>query len=372
MSAVVVVGGGYAGTMVAKALDEDAEVTLIDPRDAFVNVSSSLRALVRPEWSDRPFFDYRRLLSRGRVIHDSAISADPGGVTLAAGGRVDADFLVMATGATHSFPARPRTLTTGSAEAAADLRETGAQLAEADRVLLLGAGPVGLELAGEIREFWPAKQVTIVDPSSELVPGYLPGVRSELHRQLDELGIELRLRTALESPPSVRDGVRSPFTVRTTEGDEITADIWFRCFGSRPNIGFLRDGSLVALTPRGTVPVDAHLAVAGRPTVYALGDIAELPDAKMATWAQTQAPTVIENIRAQLRGEPPVAVYEPGSVQRLLLPLGTRRGVGQLPGPDGRPVAATAEEVIRRKGIDLFTARFTERFDARADEVARP
>jgi NADH dehydrogenase FAD-containing subunit len=45
---VVVVGGGYAGIAVAKALDERTKVTLVEPRDAFVHNVAALRAAVDP------------------------------------------------------------------------------------------------------------------------------------------------------------------------------------------------------------------------------------------------------------------------------------------------------------------------------------
>ena len=75
--AVVVVGGGFGGTLVAKELDAEADVTLIDPREAFVNAAASLRALTRPDWAPHAFFPFRTLLERGRVIRDRAVSADP-------------------------------------------------------------------------------------------------------------------------------------------------------------------------------------------------------------------------------------------------------------------------------------------------------
>jgi apoptosis-inducing factor 2 len=359
---VVVAGGGYAGTMVAKALDGLAEVVLVDPRDAFVNVSASMRAVARADWAHMPFFDYRTLLERGRVVRDAVIGADTTGVTLASGARIDADFLVLATGSSHTYPARPHDASTSAADAADDLRATNAQLAGAARVLILGAGPVGLELAGEIRDAWPDKAITVVEPAACVLPAYLPEVRDELLRQLKDLDVDLRLRTSLAAEPPVAAATAATFTVATTEDDQITADIWFRTFGSRPHTAFLADGALAQLTPRGAVPVDQHLAVPGHPHVYAVGDIADLPDAKMATHAMTQALTVIENVSAQLRGEPPTAVYEPASAQRILLPLGSRHGVGQLPAPGGGAVAAAVEDVMARKGTDLFTARFAERF----------
>ncbi|HEY9290436.1 MAG TPA: FAD-dependent oxidoreductase [Microlunatus sp.] len=360
---VAVVGGGYGGTLVAKALEHDAQVTLIDPRDAFVNVAGSLRALARPDWAPRIFFPYRTLLEHGRVIRDQASSVDPAGVTLAGGGRIEADYLVLATGSSYSYPARPKQLSTDTVHALAGLRLTHDQLARAERVLILGAGPVGLELAGEIREVWPQKRVVLVDPADEILAGFLPEVRQELRRQLQELDIDLRLGASLVGLPPVEDGTAGTFTVSTDDGGEITADIWFRSFGAHLNTGYLADGNLVELTDRATVPVDDHLNVIGHQHVYALGDIAELADAKMATHAQTQALVVVENLRSQLRGERPRSEYGQDSAPRILLPLGTCAGVGQLPAPDGAPVPVTLETVTRRKGADLFTARLSGRFN---------
>jgi len=360
---VAVVGGGYGGTLVAKALDAEADVVLIDPRDAFVNVAGSLRALTRPDWAHNVFFPYKTLLERGRVVRGSAASVDAAGVTLAGGERVDADCIVLATGSSYPYPARPRHAAASAEEALGDLRETHRQLSAAGRVLILGAGPVGLELAGEIHEAWPGKHVTVVGAAAELLRGFLPEVRGELHRQLCERGIELRLGTSLTALPPVGDGAAGAFTVTTSAGDQITADIWFRCFGARPCTGYLTDGRLTALTAGGLVPVGEHLSVPGHEHAYALGDIADLADAKMATHAQAQALVVAENIRAQLKGERPAAVYQPAPVPRILLPLGTRGGVGQLPAPDGTAAQAPMETVIQRKGADLFTARFSERFN---------
>lgn len=360
---VVVVGGGYAGTLVAKAVDHDADVVLIDPRDAFVNLAGSLRALSRRDWAHNPFYDYRRLLEHGRIVRGTVISADPGGVTLADGSRVNGDQLVLATGSSHCYPAAPRHPATSARRAVDDLQLTNAQLARAGRVLILGAGPIGLELAGEIREAWPDKRIVIVDPTPTLLADFLPDVREDLHRHLDQLDVELYLGTSLETSPPVEAGTASTFTVTTDSRRSLTADIWFRCFGARVNTTYLDDGGLVELTARRTVPVDEHLNVAGHTNVYAVGDIADLPDAKMATHAQTQAQVVVDNIRARLRGEVPGAVYEPAPIPRILLPLGTRAGVGQLPHPKLGATAAPLDTVVERKGLDLFTARFAARFD---------
>lgn len=359
---VVIIGGGYGGTLVAKELDAHANVILVDPREGFVNAAASLRALTRPDWAPNAFFPYGTLLERGRVIRDRAVSVDPNGVTLASGERVPADYLVLATGSGYPFPAKPNPEATEVAHQLDDLRRTHKELSGAGRVLILGAGPVGLELAGEINDVWPDKGVILVDRGDRLLPGFLPDVRESLHHQLDERGIELRLGTGLTAPPPVPAGEATRFTVTTDMGEQIVADIWFRAFGLELNTGYLADGRLTPLTGTGTVPVTDHLTIPGHDRVYAIGDIADLPDPKMASYAMEHAGVVVTNIRAQLAGDPADAVHTPTPHRRILLPLGEHGGVGQLPTADG-PAPATAETVRQRKGADLFTARFAARFN---------
>ncbi|NED85674.1 FAD-dependent oxidoreductase [Streptomyces sp. SID11233] len=356
---VAVIGGGYGGAAVAKALEAEADVVLIDPRDAFVNAAASLRALTRPDWAGNMFFPFETLLARARVIRDRAVSADRGGVTLASGERIAADYVVLATGSSYSYPAKPDS--DSISEALGDLRRTHKELHGADKVLILGAGPVGLELAAEIREVWPDKQVTITDPAEELLPGLEPEVVEDLRGQLEALDIGLRLGTALKASPETELGVAGAFAVTTTGGEEIAADIWFRAYGTRTNSDYLADGRLTTRTPQGQVPVTEFLNVDGHDNVYAVGDITDVAEAKMAGYAMRHAEVVVKNITAQLKGERPAATYRPLPFATILLPLGTKGGVGQLPSPDG-PVAATTAMVSEYKGADLFTGRFTAQF----------
>src|ERR1039458_8167996 len=73
---VVVVGGGYGGINAAKALDDMADVTLVDPTEAFVHNIAAWRALVDPEWLERIFFPYEHLLAHGRFLRDRAVAVE--------------------------------------------------------------------------------------------------------------------------------------------------------------------------------------------------------------------------------------------------------------------------------------------------------
>src|SRR3979409_2102288 len=91
---VVVIGGGYGGVGVAKALDAAVDVVLVEPKDAFIHNIGALRALVDPAFLPKIFMPYDRLLARGRVVHDRAVEVSPHRVVLASGDAIDADYVV--------------------------------------------------------------------------------------------------------------------------------------------------------------------------------------------------------------------------------------------------------------------------------------
>ncbi len=158
--AVVVIGGGYAGISVAKSLDDVASVVLVEPKDAFVHNVAALRALVDPSWLPRIYLPYGGLLSHGRVVQDRAAKVDAGRVALASGEELPAG-LPRAGHRIQLSRSRPRATSDRTVDAHEKTLGTHAALAAAARVLLVGAGPVGIELAGEIKAVWPSKQVTL-------------------------------------------------------------------------------------------------------------------------------------------------------------------------------------------------------------------
>src|SRR5258708_39032417 len=103
---VVVIGGGYGGVGVAKALDAAVDVVLVEPKDAFVHNIGALRALVDPEFLPNIFFPYDELLANGRVVRARAVEVSAQRVVLASGETIAADYIVLATGSTYPFPAK--------------------------------------------------------------------------------------------------------------------------------------------------------------------------------------------------------------------------------------------------------------------------
>src|SRR3989440_6384372 len=361
---VVVVGGGYGGIAVAKALDATSDVVLVEPKDAFMHNIAALRALVDPTWLPRIFLPYDRLLSNGRVVRDRAVVVDPHRVVTASGQEIFADYVVLATGSRYPFPAK--TDLVGAHHAQEQVRQTHRALGQADRVLLVGSGPVGVELAGEIRHVWPEKSIVLLGVGDEVLGGpFRPELKAELRRQLVEARVELILGSPLRQAPPTEPGELGTFTVTTEAGTEVIADIWFRCYGVVPNSDYLGDALVPARRADGVIEVGPTLQGAGQTTVFAVGDISTA-DSKMAGFAGHQATIVADNINALATGRSDLAHYKSWGVA-IAVPIGPNGGAGGVPrgGEDAARGTHTA-----RKGRGMGGERVRGRVGLATPEAA--
>jgi NADH dehydrogenase FAD-containing subunit len=200
--------------------------------------------------------------------------------------------------------------------------------------------------------------VTILDLADDVLGDrFRPELRAELRQQLVEIGVELVLGEGLHELPSTVASEFATFTVTTNTGREITADIWFQCFGVTPVSDYLSDDLAAARRADGFVTVGPALEVAGHASVFAIGDVSTA-DAKMAGMAGMQAKLVAENIIKMVNGESDLADYQPFG-PAIVVPIGPEGGSGQLPGQDD---LVSREMVATIKGRDLMVDRYAELF----------
>lgn len=350
---VVVVGGGYAGVVVARELDDVADVTLVEPKSEFVHATAALRGAVDVAWESQVFLSYDSLLTRGRVIHDRARRITPRAVYLTSTDVIEADHVVIATGTSYPFPAK--FIESEGWVARARLGRLREALATSDHALLVGAGPVGLELAGELHHAFPHMAITIVEQEDRILPSpeLIDPLRTSLRTQLEDAGVRFILGARLAYLPPIDVAVHQPFVVETTTGEKISADIWFRAYGNRAETDAL-DGTLAAVRRGdGSVRVNGNLRVAGHGTVWAVGDVTDVKESKRAQHAIAHAHVVARNIRSVIAGEEPTAVYRP-EPEMVVVPLGPDGGASQIMRRDGSRVVLDADETSRIKGQDLM------------------
>lgn len=355
MARVTVVGGGYGGITVAGGLDDVAEVTLVEQKDQFVHHAAALRAAVDNIWTHTIFMPYSRLLKHGNIVHAEVSRVEGTTVYLPNHDPIEADYLVLATGTTYPYPAKHNIPTAALAKKRLD--QTRANLAHAKRVLLVGAGTVGIEFAGEIITNYPDIEVVMVDRSEHILGSdeYALQLREELTAQLVEAGVKLVLGSPLAYLPPTDMGTLQPFHVETASGEGIDADIWFLCYGAQTASGYLRANYGDRLNELGQIAVDEYMRVKDAPGVYAVGDITDVPESKRADAARAHARVVVANIKAQIAGGEPTTTYQPGKTW-IVLPFGIEGGASQLVTPTGETQIVGADETAEIKGNDLMVS----------------
>ena len=191
---VVVVGGGYAGTLAANHLRvrPDIDITLVNPRPVFVE-RIRLHQLVAD--SGTATVDYDTLLGDGiRLVVDGAerIDTTERRVQLTSGAALDYDYLIYAVGSTGAMPAVPGAAefaySIADLESAQRLRYALADLPSGAPVAVVGGGLTGIEAAAELAQ--RGRPVTLVC-GSVLGPSLSRRGRRSVGKRLRGLGVDV-------------------------------------------------------------------------------------------------------------------------------------------------------------------------------------
>ncbi|MFL4909838.1 NAD(P)/FAD-dependent oxidoreductase [Streptomyces sp. MMS24-I2-30] len=180
---VVVIGGGYAGTLAANRLRvrADVDITLVNPRPTFVD---RIRLHQFVAGTGDATLDYGTLLGEGiQLVVDSATHIDTvaRSVRLASGRALDYDYVIYAVGSTGATPssvpkAAEFAVPVAEFEPARRLRARLDELPPDAPVTVVGGGLTGVETAAELAE--QGRTVTLVCGGT-LVPSLsAPGRRS--------------------------------------------------------------------------------------------------------------------------------------------------------------------------------------------------
>ena len=197
---VVVIGGGYAGTLAANhlRLRADVDITLVNPRPKFVERIRLHQFVAR---SGTATVDYGTLLGEGvRLVVDSADRIDTASrqVLLASGRVLDYDYLIYAVGSTAVAPsgvpgAAEFAYPIGELELAQRLRDAIDELQPDAPVTVVGAGLTGTETAAELAE--QGRKVTLVC-GGQLTPSLSEPGRRSVAKWLSRHGVDM-LETAV-------------------------------------------------------------------------------------------------------------------------------------------------------------------------------
>jgi NADH:ubiquinone reductase (H+-translocating) len=330
---VLVLGGGLAGVACAKGLGEaGVDVTLVDRNDyhqfqplLYQVASSQLPA----EDIARPHRTIFRNLDSVDVVTAAVTAADLSArsLTLDDGETFEGSHLVMAAGsrpnffgvpgaAEHSFPlysvadAERLRLHLQQLLRAAIEDQAAVQPGQLD-VVVVGGGPTGVETAGALAHLMDALhqtgrltrpgRIVLVDRGDALLGQFSTKAHEYAHDKLTEAGAQIRLGV----------GVTAVHEDRVELDDGSTAPTRTVIWGGGESASEVAETAGPALGRGGRIDVLPDLSVPGYPGCYAVGDVANIPDAttegrslpQLGSVAQQSGKWAARNVVRELHGK---------------------------------------------------------------------
>jgi NADH:ubiquinone reductase (H+-translocating) len=332
---IVIVGGGFAGLQFVEHLDEDLfEVLLIDKlnhhqfQPLFYQVATSQLEPSSISFPFRKVFQNRRNL---QIRMAEVLSIDPPTHTISTSiGNFDYDFLVIATGCkTNYFGNQSLAKYTYSLKTTYDaikIRNNVLQdfedLLSVDEnekeyllnIVIVGAGPTGVELAGAFAEIkrnilpkdyplidFKDLRIILLEGSPHTLNSMSPMARKTSEKYLKSLGVTVKTDVLVTD----YDGK----TVTLNNGETIKSKRMIWAAGVTGNTIEGIDKNLVVLN--GRIIVDRHNLVNGYTNIYAIGDVAYMETPKypkghpqVANVAINQARNLARNLKSLIKNKP--------------------------------------------------------------------
>jgi NADH dehydrogenase len=333
---VVIVGAGFAGLNAAAALGNRPVDVLVLSRTTYHGFWMMLYqvagAQVSPETIATPVRTRLRRYHNVRFQQAEIRSIDVGRrLVLTDDEAIGYDYLVLAAGSATDYFGQERyreeTFSLHDLDEAERLRdqllrafEQAAREPDATRraalmrVVLVGGGPTGVELAGAFAELihgtlaheYPAldmgeAQVLLVEAGEQLLSSFPPALQRSARRKLERLGVEIHLETRVTN---VGSGAVTLSDGRCLEAGTVVWAAGARAVSLGEALG-------TALGRSGRVRVTPTLSLPDRPEVFVAGDMAYLLDSKgdpypmVAQVAMQMGKRAGRNILARQRGKAP-------------------------------------------------------------------
>jgi len=344
MKRIVIVGGGVAGKTLSSALEENRnlEVILVEPKEYLEAPFAQLRALVEPKtFSPLIRRKFSQLIPQVKHIKKKAIGIKEKKLLLEDGLALDFDFLVISTGSKFPNWAYLKSSEINMKARQKEVVYEANKLKNANSIIIIGGGSVGVELAGEIAYHWNDKRITLVNAGSRILGGLDEKTSRHAVKLLEAIGVKILNNTILTE----KEGKWVD-----AKGNLFESDLVYQAIGMSIDSDWINEDSGITKTEKGFIKVDNTFRVIGRNDVFAIGDIADIPEIKLGAFALKHAALMEKNINSLIiNPDAKLKTYKPRKTISMI-PIGKKKGAVQL-------VFGHPHFLIAIKQKDLFASK---------------
>jgi len=287
MKKIVVIGGGFAGSLITRKLEKHFNLTLIDSKNYFEFTPGILRTIVEPEHINKIQISHKDYLKKARIIlgYVNEIGQDYVKVNHQ---NIKFDYLCICSGSRYKAPIKEQNLVISAR--AAHLKMNYGKLCKANKILIIGGGIVGVELAAEISTHYKNKDITLVHSKNKLMERNKDKTIKYAGKFLTKKGVKIIYNER------VVDAKENDKIYHTDKNRKIKTDLAFLCTGIMPNFEFMNKNFNNKLDEKNQIKVNEHLQLDGEKNIFVAGDVNSTNVEKTAQNAEIQARVVIKNI----------------------------------------------------------------------------
>lgn len=344
---VVIVGASIAGLKIAHSLLEvpEIKVVLINPATTYYWNIAAPRIVAKPNafkteqyllpikdaFNNYPKESFEFIVGTATAIDVSsktvAVTTTDGSAEATS---VSYDYLVLASGSTTPS-------TTGDIDGTSipfkqsnrdDMKQLIAtaqqRIAGAKEIVIGGAGPIGVELAGELAEAAAESgnnvSITLISATDRVLPMLKPSGSSAAEKLLKHKKVKVLTSTRVTGA----EASDNQCAVSLDNGEKLTADLYIPTTGVVPNNNFI---PAQFLDKDGWVKVDKEMRVTEN--IYAAGDVTN-NSMRLSFKAAEQAAVAANNLKTDILGKGERKTFDQGESIMMVVPVGGSGGTGQI------------------------------------------
>ncbi len=280
MKNVVVIGGGFAGSHIARKLEKvkSFNVILIDRKEYFEFTPSILKAITNPNYLDKIQQKHEKYLTKSKFVCGQVAKISKKEVYVN-NKKIPYDYLIIATGSSYVLPFKHHKAL--QINRGVDIKKYNKKLIESKKIVVVGGGLVGVEIVGEIVDKYKNKKIKLIESNETLIPRNLKASQEYSKRILEKKGVEIMLNQSFKEKSKKED-----------------KELVFICMGIKPNFNFKMD------LKEKSLETNEYLQLRTNKNIFVAGDVSQIKEEKTAQNAVNHAKIIVKNITRLERNKP--------------------------------------------------------------------